>query len=393
MVAVTATGILTLNGGSSSVRFAIYSSSDTPLLKGKLDRAGAANTALSIERAGCKPKVQRFASKLGAKALLDWLAEQPEFSSVNAVGHRVVHGMKHTAPERVTPKLLAELERLTPYDPDHLPGEIGLIGEISRRWPKLPQVACFDTAFHRTMPAVAKVIPIPRRYQRKGIERYGFHGLSYSYLLEELTRLDPQAARERVVLAHLGSGASLAAVYRKKSIDTSMGFTPNSGVMMSSRSGDVDSGLAYFLARTEDMSPARFQKMLNHESGLLGVSGTSSDVRDLCDKRDTDPRAAEALELFCYQVRKAIGAYAAALGGIDTLVFSAGIGENSPWIRERVCQNLGFLGIRLSSPRNRRNASIISTDSSRVQVRVIRTDEEVMIARSVRRLLSRRSKN
>ena len=220
--------------------------------------------------------------------LLDWLEAQPVFASVKAVGHRVVHGMKHSEPERVTPKLLAELRRITPYDPDHLPREIELIEAFSRRHPKLPQVACFDTAFHRTMPRVARLLPIPRRYAAKGVERYGFHGLSYAYLMEELGRLDPAAAKGRVILAHLGNGASLAAVRDGKSIDTSMGFTPTAGLVMSTRTGDLDPGLVYYLARTERMTAAQFQQMVNHESGLLGVSGTSSDMRDLLAREASD---------------------------------------------------------------------------------------------------------
>jgi len=299
----------------------------------------------------------------------------------------VVHGMKHSEPEPVTAKLLAELRRITPYDPDHLPREIGIIDAIRRRHPKLPQIACFDTAFHRSMPRVAKLLPIPRRYAAKGVERYGFHGLSYAYLMEELGRIDPSAARGRVILAHLGSGASLAAVLNGKSIDTSMAFTPTAGLMMGTRTGDLDPGLVYFLARTERMTAAQFQKMVNHESGLLGVSGTSSDLRDLCAREATDVPAAEAVELFCYQVRKWIGSYAAALGGLDTLVFAAGIGENSPPIRQRICDGLGFLGIEIDRKRNRKNAGLISPDSGRVRVRVIHTDEELMIARSVIRAL------
>ncbi len=204
----------------------------------------------------------------------------------------MVHGMAHSEPERITPKLSSELRRITPYDPDHLPREIGLIEAFSRRHPKLPQVACFDTAFHRTMPQVAKLLPIPRRYQAKGVERYGFHGLSYAYLMEELGRLDPAAARGRVILAHLGNGASLAAVRDGKSVDTSMGFTPTAGLVMGTRTGDLDPGLVYYLARTERMTAAQFQRMVNHESGLLGVSGTSSDLRDLLAREAADVRAA-----------------------------------------------------------------------------------------------------
>jgi acetate kinase len=319
--------------------------------------------------------------------LLAWLEAQPIFASVKAVGHRVVHGMKHSEPERVTPKLLAELHRITPYAPEHLPREIGMIDGFLRRYPKLPQVACFDTAFHRTMPRVAKLLPIPRRYVAKGVERYGFHGLSYAYLMEELGRLDPAATNGRVILAHLGNGASLAAVHHGKSIDASMGFTPTSGLVMSTRTGDLDPGLVYYLARTERMTAAQFQQMVNHESGLLGVSGTSSDLHDLLAREAGDVRAAEAVALFCYQAKKWIGSFAAALGGLNTLVFAAGIGENAPLIRERICDGLGFLGIEIDQRRNAKNAPLISPDAGRVKVRVIRTDEELMIARSVTRLL------
>jgi acetate kinase len=319
--------------------------------------------------------------------LLDWLESQPAFASVKAAGHRVVQGMKHSEPERVTPKLLRELHQITAYDPDHLPREIALIEALQRQHPKLPQVACFDTAFHHSMPPVAKRLPIPRRYAAKGVERYGFHGLSYAYLLEELARIDAPAATGRVILAHLGSGASMAAVHHGKSVDTSMGFTPAAGLVMGTRTGDLDPGLVYYLARTERMTAAGFQRMVNHESGLLGVSGTSSDLRDLCANEATDVRAAEAVALFCYQAKKWIGSFAAALGGVDTLVFSAGIGENSPLIRARICDGLGFLGIDIDRKRNATNALLISPAAGRVKVRVIRTNEELMIARSAARLL------
>ena len=390
--------VLSINGGSSSIRFAVYEVGETPRrrLDGKVERIGASGAELIVNSAVGTPQAPwRLAAadhRMAVDALLNWLEAQPVFASVKAVGHRVVHGMKHSEPERVTPKLLAELHRITPYDPEHLPREIGLIEAFRRRHPTLPQVACFDTAFHRTMPRVAKLLPIPRRYGARGVERYGFHGLSYAYLMEELRRLDPAAAKGRVILAHLGNGASLAAVRHGKSIDTSMGFTPTSGVVMSTRTGDLDPGLVYYLARTERMTAARFQRMANHESGLLGVSGTSSDVRDLLAKEAGDVRAAEAVSLFCYQVKKWIGSFAAALGGVDTLVFSGGIGEHSPLVRERICDGLGFLGIELNRKRNARNAPLSSSDTGRVKVRVIRTDEELMIARSVARVLNLVSK-
>ena len=385
--------VLTINGGSSSIRFAVYETGATPRLRlaGKIDRIGLRGTNLTVTQPAARaPDPRRFTAadhRTAAGFLLDWLEQQPVFASIQAAGHRVVHGMQHTGPERITAKLLAELRRLTPYDPDHLPREIELIETLRQRHPRLPQVACFDTAFHRSMPRVAKLLPIPRRYAAKGVERYGFHGLSYAYLMEELHRLDPAAAMGRVILAHLGNGASLAAVHHGKSIDTSMGFTPAAGLVMSTRSGDLDPGLLSFLARSEKMTPAQFDRMINHESGLLGVSGTSSDVRDLLAREGRDRRAADALALFSYQAKKWIGAYAAALGGLDTLVFAGGIGENSPVIRERICAGLGFLGLKLDRRRNGRNAPLISSDSGRIRVRVIRTDEELMIARSVSRVL------
>jgi acetate kinase len=296
--------------------------------------------------------------------------------------------MQHTEPELVTRELLEELHRISPCDPDHLPGEIELIETFRQRHPKLPQVACFDTAFHRAMPRVAKLLPIPRRYDAKGVQRYGFHGLSYAYLIEELARLgDPAATTGRVILAHLGNGASLAAVRDGKSIDTSMGFTPTAGLVMSTRSGDLDPGLAPYLARTEQMTVEQFYEMVNHKSGLLGVSETSSDMRDLLARETHDVRAAEAVALFCYQAKKWIGSFAAVLGGLDALVFAGGIGENAPSIRARVCDGLAFLGVALSESRNAATAGVISTDASPVTVRVIPTDEDLMIARSARRVL------
>lgn len=392
--------ILSINGGSSSIRFALYRVGE-PLervITGKLDRIGMSGANLTFhDAAGNLHEVDNFTTtdhKSAAKSLIEWLQEQESFASVRAVGHRIVHGMHHTAPELVTQELLDELRRLSPFDPEHLPREIELIEAFRQSHPKLPQVLCFDTAFHSTMARVAKLLPIPRRFDAKGVQRYGFHGLSYAYLMEELARLgDPAATKGRVLLAHLGNGASLAAVRNGKSIDTSMGFTPTSGLVMSTRSGDLDPGLVSYLARTEQMSATQFQDMVNHASGLLGVSETSSDLRDLLARESEDVRAAEAVALFCYQAKKWIGSFAAALGGLDTLVFAGGIGENAPLIRERICGELGFLGIELDEGRNTKNATQISTDDSRVAVRVIRTDEELMIARSVIRVLGLRAQN
>jgi len=389
--------ILAINGGSSSIKFALYRVLK-PLLRtgyGTVDRIGLTGTNLTFHDVDGKPlesrKLDTTDYKSAANYLIDWLEKLDGFYSIVAVGHRVVQGMQHTDPEMVTPELLEELHSFSPFDPDHLLGEIQLIEIFRERHPNLPQVACFDTAFHRTMPRVAKLLPIPRCYEDRGIQRYGFHGLSYAFLMEELEHLGDQAATKgRIILAHLGNGASMAAVQNGKGIDTSMCFTPTAGLVMSTRSGDLDPGIAPYLARTEKMSSGAFYEMVSHKSGLLGVSGTSSDMRDLLARESSDVRAAEAVALFCYQAKKWIGAYAAALGGLDTLVFAGGIGEKAPTIRKRISEDLEFLGIELDETRNLSDVTIdskvISKDASRVTVRVIRTDEELMIARSAARV-------
>jgi acetate kinase len=320
---------------------------------------------------------------------MDWLEERIGRGDLAAVGHRVVHGgPRYTEHQRVTPEMVNELHKLEPFDPEHLPEEIQLTEAFFRRFPDLPQVACFDTTFHRDLPRVAHLLPIPRRYDAKGIHRYGFHGLSYAFLMEELARVAGRAAaRGRVVLAHLGNGASLAAVRDGQSVDTSMSFTPTAGVPMSTRSGDLDPGLVWYLQQTHGLDSRQFNKMVNFESGLLGVSETSSDMSDLLKREADDIRAAEAVALFCYQVKKWIGAFAAALGGLDALIFSGGIGENSPAIRLRVCEGLGFLGVEIDKAQNAAGAAVISTPAGGVTVRVMHTDEEWMIAKIVCRVL------
>jgi acetate kinase len=382
--------VLALNAGSSSIRFALFEGGSAPVRVrgGKIDRIGRRDAEFTVVDA--KDPAPRSPVALdgtsfhsAVQGLLEWLQSQPWFGEVAAAGHRVVHGMSHTAPQRATPGLLGELKRIGSLDPDHLPQEIELVEALGAKHPDLPQVLCFDTAFHRDMPRRATQLPIPRRYESQGIRRYGFHGLSYTYLLQELARLrDPAASRGRVILAHLGGGASLAAVLDGRSIDTTMGFTPTGGLMMGTRSGDLDPGVLIYLAAGERLDAAQLRTMLNHESGLKGVSDSSADARDLLKREADDARAAEAIELFCYLAKKAIAAFAGALGGVDTLVLSGGIGENSPEIRGRICEGLEFLGIRLSAPDNARNADVISDAAgSGVTVRVIRTDEESVIAR------------
>jgi acetate kinase len=380
--------VLALNGGSSSIKFALFDAHDVTQrrLHGKIDRIGIAGTTLTAVAAGqtaaTTQQVPTGDFAAASDVLIDWLESRKTFAAVIAIGHRVVHGMQRTAPERISAAVLDELRAVIPYDPEHLPAEIQLMEKLLQRFPRLPQIACFDTAFHRTMPRVATLLPLPRRYDAKGVQRYGFHGLSYAYLMQKLAQLgDPAARGGRVILAHLGNGASLAAVRDGASVDTTMAFTPGAGVPMSTRSGDIDPGLLSFFAGQEKMTTAQFQKMVTHESGLLGVSETSSDIRDLLKIEATDTRAAEAVALFCQEVRKRIGAFAAVLGGVDTLVFSAGIGENSPVIRARICANLEFLGVRLERAANEANAAVISAPDGRVTVRVIPTDEELMIAK------------
>lgn len=382
--------ILTINGGSSSIKFAVfqYASSIKRVIEGSIDRIGLNGASFTfnnlVSQQHDRYLIPVSNHQSAAIYLLDWLGSQDEFSSVVAVGHRIVHGMSRHLPAIVSLQLLDELTAISPYDPDHLPAEIKLIEAFLKRHPSLIQVTCFDTAFHNDMPRVAKMLAIPRRYTEQGIQRYGFHGLSYAYLMESLVSIDDTAATQgKVILAHLGSGASMVAILNGKSIDTSMGFTPTSGLPMSTRSGDIDPGILSYFQIAEKMTTTQFHRMINQESGLLGISETSPDMSDLLALEKDDVRAAEAVALFCYQAKKCIGSYAAALGGLDTLVFSGGIGENSAVIRARICDDLGFLGIELSAEQNDKNALLISSDTSRVKVRVIHTDEAKMIAKSV----------
>jgi acetate kinase len=395
------THILTINGGSSSIKFALFDAADSlrRILEGAIDRIGLPEATFQLKGSDQADNVSRPVSASNhteaVGMFMDWIEKRSGHRALAAVGHRVLQGgPKYYKPQRITAEMVAELKQLSPFDPEHLPEEILLTEAFHRRFPDLPQVACFDTAFHHDLPRVAQQLPIPRRYEAQGVRRYGFHGLSYSFLIEELARLaGPEVAQGRVILAHLGNGASLAAVRHGKSVDTSMSFTPTAGVPMSTRSGDLDPGLVWYLARTENMSAKQFNEMVNLQSGLLGISETSSDMRDLLKNEARDVRAAEAVALFCYQVKKWIGAFAAALGGVDTLVFAGGIGENAPTVRARICDGLEFLGIELEEKRNAANEGVISTEHSQVAVRVIRTDEELMIAKTVCQVLGLGGKN
>jgi acetate kinase len=385
--------ILTINGGSSSIKFALYNAENLSLiLNGEVENIGSQNTSLHYHNIITKQKnsldINVTKHNSAINFFSEWLEKQDGFDSVKTIGHRIVHGMNHNTPEKITAALITELKKISVYDPEHLPEEIKLIELFQKKYPAITQVACFDTSFHTAMPTVAKLLPIPRRYYNMGIKRYGFHGLSYSYLMEELNKLtNNKSANEKIIMAHLGNGASIAAIKNGKSIDTSMSFTPAAGLPMSTRTGDLDPGVASYLIGNEKLTSKKFNHLINHESGLLGISETNSDMRELLKLQTADTRAADAVEVFCYQTKKYIGAYAAALGGLDTIVFSGGIGENAPDIRERICSNLQFLGTELDKKRNDNNEEIISSDKSKVIVRVIKTNEELMIAKLVRDVL------
>ena len=355
-----------------------YSGGASPRLK-----IAAANGATLLDSS-----VKGADSNAALQAMFAWLDKHEYLAGLKATGHRLVHGgARYTQPQRITPKFLAALKKLVPLDPDHLPAAIKGIKFVAKKFPKLPQVACFDTAFHSTLPFIAKMYALPRRFYDNDVRRYGFHGLSFEYIVGELRKLDAKLAAGRVIVAHLGSGASIVALQNGISMDTSMGFTPLEGLVMSARSGDVDPGLLLYLLAQKKMSAKAAAALLNKQSGLLGVSGTTGDMRTLLEKAKQDPHAAEAIALFCYRAKKYVGAYAAALGGLDALVFTGGIGERAPAIRARICSGLEFLGIEIDAAHNQANAPVISATDSRVNVRVIQTNEDLMIVQHVKTVL------
>ncbi len=387
--------ILTINSGSSSLKAALFRVGQTEALVARalLDRIGLPGGRFRTEGADGKEPEERALDlpdhEAALRALFDWLGAR-HGEGVRAVGHRIVHGgPRYRAPQRVTPDMLAELRRLAPYDPMHLPAEIRAIEVVAARLPQLPQVACFDTAFHRTMPEEARLFALPRRFAEQGIYRYGFHGLSYEYIVEELGKqASGDCDAQRMIIAHLGNGASMAAVRCGTSVDTTMGFTPTGGLVMGTRSGDLDPGVLLYLLKQEKLTPDELGAAVNRDGGMLGISGVSSDMRELLQRAASEPPAALAVEIFCYQARKFIGALTAALGGLDLLVFTAGIGEKAAPVRETICARLDWLGVRLDAKRNAGNEEIISADDSRVRVRVMKTNEELMIARHTARVLA-----
>jgi len=390
--------VLIVNAGSSSVKFALYGAGETAssepvrVLSGEIDRIGSTNATLTVVDgdggAGDPQVIEARTHQAAAEFLIGWCERDGRIGQLSGIGHRIVHGgPRYSDAARVDDDLLDELRRLTPFAPNHLPLEIELIEAFRRARPGILQIACFDTAFHHALPAQARTLPVPLRYAAAGVRRYGFHGISYSYLMLALERVGGAAAAEgRVILAHLGNGSSLAAVRNRQCVDTSMGLTPNGGVVMGTRTGDLDPGLVTYLLRSERWSADELDAVLTGKSGLLGLSGVTSDMRDLVAREPTDDRCHLAVEIFCYQIRKWIGAFAAALGGLDTLVFAGGIGEHAPLIRERICGDLEFLGVHIDGKSNATNAPVISPGGSPVTVRVIPTNEELMIAKEVSKL-------
>jgi acetate kinase len=390
--------ILTMNRGSSTLKSALYNagSREELLLSMTVDQAadhtGDSGGRLKIADPNGTSVFESTGNcgdvNAALEAMLSWLGEHGFLSELAAVGHRLVQGgPRHKDPVQITPEFLDEIEQLIPLDPDHLPAAIQGIKFIASKFPELPQVACFDTAFHRSIPKVASMYALPRRLYDQGIRRYGFHGLSYEYVMGELRALEGELANGRVIIAHLGSGASMVAVQDGKSVDTSMGFTPLEGLVMATRSGDVDPGALIHLFEHQKMSAKGMSTLLNKQSGLLGVSETSSDMKVLIDNVPRDDRAREAVDLFCYRAKKYVGAYSAVLGGLDVLVFTGGIGEHAPSVRNQICDGLDFLGIHLDAKRNEANAGLISSPESRVKVRVVQTNEDLMIARHVASVL------
>jgi acetate kinase len=359
--------VLALNVGSSSLKYAVFDG-DLEVLRGNVDRIGAGG------------------AKDHSAAVLTVFEEiqRKGLEPIAAIGHRIVHGgPDHSAPERVTSELVIALQKATPFAPLHLPAELSAIDAVKKHFGDAPQVVCFDTAFHQTMPEVARRFAIPRALHDSGIKRYGFHGLSYEHVVASLG----DDLKRRVVIAHLGNGASMAAVRDGKCIDTTMGFTPTGGLVMGTRSGDLDPGLMVYLLDHSGYDAKMLSLMVNHEAGLLALSETTSDMQELLRKAAEDPRAALAVDVFCYQAAKFVGALTASLCGIDQLVFTGGIGENASPIRARICRSLAHLGIELDDARNHANESVIAR-SSRCDVRIVVTNEERVIAEHTRRLLA-----
>ena len=385
-----AQGVLVLNAGSSSFKFALYTLTGERELslryRGLLDGIGG-RTRLQVRAVGSALLEQRDGIPGGnheqaLATVLEWVEDNLAGIELIAAGHRVVHGgPRLSAPSLVDAALLAELEALCPLAPLHQPHNLAAIRAIQRLRPQLPQVACFDTAFHRCQPELAQRFALPEEYAQRGLLRYGFHGISYEYIASQLPRYDAEAAAGRTIVAHLGNGASMCALQNGKSVATTMGFSTLDGLMMGQRPGSLDPGVLLYLLQQEGMSVQQLEELLYRRSGLLGVSGLSMDMRELL--ASSEPAAALAIELYCYRAVRELGSLVAALGGLDALVFTGGIGENAAPIRAKICERLGWLGLEFDPQANANNSRRISRDGSRVRVWVIATDEELNIARQV----------
>jgi acetate kinase len=387
--------ILTINSGSSSLKFALYriARKEEQEYSGSFERIGLRGGLAHIRGIQDEKVIDQHVNlpdhESALKMLFDWLASSATCDQLDAVGHRIVHGgHEFKRPQLVTSELVATLKNLIPMASEHLPHEIASIQSLKKICPDTPQVACFDTAFHRFMPEIAQTYPLPYHYHLQGLVRYGFHGLSYEYIMGELKKqAGMAAAKGRVIIAHLGNGASMVAVRGGRSLDTSMGFTPSGGLVMGTRSGDLDPGVLLYLLEEVGFSPSTLSDLVNREAGLLGVSGISSSMKDLLEKRGKYPSARRAIDLFCYQAKKYLGALTTVLGGLDTLIFTGGIGENVPEVRRQICQDLEYLGIWCDPKNNQENAAIISSEASPVVVRVMKTNEQLMIARHTANLI------
>lgn len=387
--------IVVINGGSSSLKFSLYQTASFQLeLSGAINHIGSGKSEMKISSQDgvifTNSKAAYATVADGAKAVIDWLKDHEQNYVIAAIGHRLVQGgAKHREPEKITGHVLQDLQEFIYLAPNHLPNEIKIIKAFTAAFPDVPQVACYDTFFHKDLPSYTREYPLPVSYQKKGLMRYGFHGLSYEYIMQKLIEEDPAAAQHKIIIAHLGNGASMAAVMNGISVDTTMGLSPTGGLVMGTRSGDLDPGVVLFLLKEGKLNAEELDQLLNKESGLKAIAGIS-DVQDLLKKEAGDPKAQEALKVFCYQASKFIGALAAGMGGLDTLVFTGGIGENSIPIRERICEGLNFMGIKINQRSNRAQLNIISSKTSRVKVKMMKTNEEWMIAQHTQHIINQR---
>lgn len=386
--------VLTINAGSSSLKFGLFArtaAEPEPRLTGVVEKLGATPRLRAADGTGRELLRRDLTPDEGADhpsalaAVIALIAQQFPGLGISAVGHRVVHGgPNYAAPMVLSPALLGELDAYSPFAPLHQPHNLAGVRAAMAAFPQALQVACFDTAFHRNHPFVNDTFALPRRYYEKGVRRYGFHGLSYEYVSGELARIAPHLASGRVVIAHLGSGASMCGLLNGRSVASTMGFSAVDGLPMGTRSGQLDPGVLLYLMDQEGMSAQRISDLLYKESGLLGMSGISNDMRELL--ASTRPSAREAIDYFVFRIRREVGALAAALGGLDAVVFSGGIGENAAEIRARICDGMGWIGLELDAGRNGDNAQVLSTEFSRVRVLRIPTNEEIVIARAAARL-------